>query len=64
MTDDTITYLTISNNNDAETLQKELDKLGQWENELYMNFMYNSFSHDKSTVLRVTNKKKTIDAKY
>ena len=63
-TDDTIAYLTISNNNDAETLQKELDKLGQWENELYMNFMYNSFSHDKSTVLRVTNKKKTIDAKY
>ena len=25
--DDTIAYLTISNNNDAETLQKDLDKL-------------------------------------
>ena len=57
--DDTIAYLTISNNNDAETLQKDLDKLGHWENEWCMEF-----HPDKCTVLRVTNKKKTIDAKY
>ncbi len=59
MTDDTIPYLTISNNNDAETLQKDLDKLGQWRNEWYMKF-----HPDKCTVFRVTNKNKTIDAKY
>ena len=57
--DDTIAYLTISHNNDAEALQKDLDKLGHWENEWCMKF-----HPDKCTVLRVTNKKKTIDAKY
>jgi hypothetical protein len=36
--DDTIAYLTISNNNDAETLQKDLDKLGHWEYEWCMKF--------------------------
>jgi hypothetical protein len=36
--DDTIAYQTISNNNDAETLQKDLDKLGQWEYEWCMKF--------------------------
>ena len=57
--DDTIAYLTISNNNDAETLQKDLDRLGQSEKEWCMKF-----HPDKCTVLRVTNKSKTIDAKY
>jgi hypothetical protein len=57
--DDTIAYLTISNNNDAETLQNDLDKLGHWENEWCMKF-----HPDKCTVLRVTNKKKITDAKY
>ena len=56
---DTIAYLTKYNNNDAETLQKDLDKLGHWENEWCMKF-----HPDKCTVLRVTNKKKIIDAKY
>jgi UV DNA damage repair endonuclease len=41
------------------TLQKDLDKLGHWENEWCMKF-----HPDKCTVLRVTNKKKIIDAKY
>jgi hypothetical protein len=40
-------------------LQKDLDKLGQWGNEWCMKF-----HPDKCTVLRVTNKKKIIDAKY
>jgi hypothetical protein len=57
--DDTIAYLTISNNNDVETLQKDLDKLGHWENEWCMKF-----HPDKFTVLKVTNKKKIIYAKY
>ena len=56
---DTIAYLTKYNNNGAETLQKDLDKLGHWENEWCMKF-----HPDKCTVLRVTNKKKLIDAKY
>jgi hypothetical protein len=60
--DDTIAYLTIFNNNDAETLQKDLDKLGHWENEWCMKF--HSDKCTLVTVLRVTNKKKTIDAKY
>ena len=59
LVDDTIAYLTISNNNDAEILQKDLDRLGQSENEWCMKF-----HPDKCTVLRVTNKNKTIDAKY
>jgi heme oxygenase len=36
--DDTIAHLTISNDNDAETLQKDLDMLRQWENEWCMKF--------------------------
>ena len=59
MTNDAIAYLTTSNSNDAEALQKDLDKLGQWENEWCMKC-----HPDKCTVLSVANKKKTIDAKY
>jgi hypothetical protein len=42
-----------------QQLQKDLDKLGHWENEWCMKF-----HPDKCTALRVTNKKKIIDAKY
>ena len=45
--------------NIQQQLQKDLDKLGHWENEWCMKF-----HPDKCTVLRVTNKKKIIDAKY
>ena len=31
--DDTIIYLTIANEDEASTLQEDLNKLGQWENE-------------------------------
>ena len=30
--DDTIIYLTIANDDDASTLQEDLNKLGQWDN--------------------------------
>jgi hypothetical protein len=36
--DDTIIYLTIANEDDASTLQEDLNKLGQWENEWCMKF--------------------------
>jgi hypothetical protein len=57
-----VCYISSSNNNDAETLQKDLDKLGHWENEWCMKF--HSDKCTLVTVFRVTNKKKTIDAKY
>jgi hypothetical protein len=46
--DDTIIYLTIANEEDASTLQEDLNKLGQWENEWCMKF-----HPDKCNVLRV-----------
>jgi hypothetical protein len=49
----------IISESNAETLQKDLDKLGHVENEWCMKFY-----PDKCTGLRVTNKKKRIDAKY
>ena len=36
--DDTIAYLTIKSNKDCLTLQKDLDKLGIWENKWKMAF--------------------------
>ena len=53
--DDTIIYLTIANEDDASTLQEDLNKLGQWENEWCMKF-----HPDKCNVLRVTNKTKRL----
>ena len=57
--DDTIIYLTIANEDDASTLQEDLNKLGQWENEWCMKF-----HPDKCNVLRVTNKTKKTEANY
>jgi hypothetical protein len=55
----TIIYLTIANEDDASTLQEDLNKLGQWENEWCMKF-----HPDKCNVLRVANKTKKTEANY
>ena len=57
--DDTIAYLAITNENDTQILQEDLNKLGQWENEWCMQF-----HPDKCTVLSITNKAKKIEAQY
>ena len=59
LADDTIIYITIANKDDASTLQENLNKLGQWENEWCMKF-----HPDKCNVLRVTNKTKKTEANY
>ena len=54
--DDTIAYLTITSNKDCLTLQKDLDKLGTWENKWKM-----AFHPDKCNVLSIsTVKVKTL----
>ena len=47
--DDTIAYLTIKSNKDCLTLQKDLDKLGIWENKWKM-----AFHSDKCNVLSIS----------
>jgi hypothetical protein len=47
--DDTIAYLVIKSNNDALTLQRDLDKLAQWEQLWKM-----AFHPDKCNVLTCT----------
>ena len=51
--DDTIMYLTVSNQADCQVLQSDLSKLETWESERLM-----AFNHDKCEVIRITNKKK------
>ena len=57
--DDSLLYRTIDNISDAETLQHDLDNLQAWEKENSMEF-----HPQKCQVLRITNKKKIIQAKY
>ena len=57
--DDTIVYLTITNGNDSNILQEDLNKLGQWEKEWCMQF-----HPDKCNVLTVTNKTRQFNSSY
>ena len=50
--DDTMMYMTVSSENDANTLQHDLDKLAAWEEKWMMKF-----HPQKCSVLRITRKK-------
>ena len=52
--DDTIAYLAIKSNADAAVLQRDLDKLGEWETKWQMEF-----HPDKCEVLRISKKWKS-----
>ena len=54
LADDTIMYLTVSNQSDCQALQTDSTYLEKWENEWLM-----SFNPDKCEVLRITKKEKT-----
>ena len=57
--DDTIMYLTISNESDYQDLQRDLSKLETWEREWLM-----AFNPDKCEVIRITKKKNPIIFDY
>ena len=57
--DDTIMYLTISNESDCQDLQRDLSKLETWEREWLM-----AFNPDKCEVIRITKKKNPIIFDY
>ena len=57
--DDTITYLAVTNNQDAEKLQEDLTKLEKWEQTWQMKF-----HPDKCQVLTITRKKEPIHFDY
>lgn len=57
--DDCLLYRRINNTDDATTLQKDMDTLVNWEQQWLMEF-----HPAKCQVLRVTKKRKTINAKY
>ena len=57
--DDTIAYLTITSEDDAEHLQEDLDKLAQWGEDWFMQF-----HPAKCTVHTVTNKRNPIVTEY
>ena len=57
--DDTIVYLAVSSTQDAETLQNDLNKLGNWERKWHMEF-----HPEKCQVLTITRKRKPIVYNY
>ena len=57
-TDDAYIYRSISSDKDADTLQKDLDNLGEWEKNWSMEL-----HPDKYQLLKITSKRK-IDAHY
>ena len=57
--DDTIAYLTISSDQDARTLQSDLDKLTKWETSWLM-----AFHPEKCNVLTIIKKRNPIKFNY
>ena len=57
--DDCLLYRTIRSEADTIQLQEDLDRLQMWEKNWLM-----SFNPDKCEVMRITNKRKTINASY
>ncbi len=57
--DDTIMYLTIMNNSDTPTLQRDLDKLAKWETKWQMQF-----HPGKCQVLTITRNHTIIQHNY
>ena len=57
--DDCFLYRIINSREDPQALQEDLDALQQWEKDWLM-----SFNPDKCEVIRITKKRKPIDAKY
>jgi hypothetical protein len=57
--DDTIVYMTVSSDADANTLQNDLDLLGAWEEKWQM-----SFHPQKCNVLQITRKRKPLEHHY
>ena len=57
--DDTIMYLTVTNQTDCQSLQDDLTKLETWESEWLM-----AFNPDKCEVIRITNKKNPLPFNY
>ena len=57
--DDTIAYLVVTNNQDADKLQEDLNKLEKWEQTWQMKF-----HPDKCQVLTITKKKEPIYFDY
>jgi hypothetical protein len=57
--DDTIVYLTITSDTDADYLQEDLEKLAEWEGKWKM-----AFHPDKCNVLTITRKRKPIVREY
>ena len=57
--DDCLLYRRIKTDEDAESLQDDLNKLQDWEADRQMHF-----NPDKCELIRITNKRKTINATY
>ena len=57
--DDCLLYCRIKTDEDAESLQDDLNKLQDWEADWQMHF-----NPDKCELIRITNKQKTINATY
>ena len=57
--DDCLLYIVISSQEDAASLQEDLDRLQEWESDWQMAFNPNKCEH-----IRITNKKKIVQSSY